>query len=99
MNAYPSSEESMKRYSYLSRELCLICGLLVLLSLASMTALAQSGTSSVRGTIVDPQGKVVSGAAVTLTNTETNSARNQSTSDSGVYVFELVPPGPYRVDV
>jgi len=86
----------MKRYSYLFRELCLICGLVVLLS---MTAVGQTGTSSVRGTVLDPAGKVVSGANVTLTNTETNTARNQSTGESGVFVFELVPPGPYRVDV
>jgi hypothetical protein len=89
----------MKRYSYLRMELCLICGLLVLLSVASMTALGQNGTSSVRGTVVDPTGKLVSGATVTLTNTETNTPRTQQTSDSGHYVFELVPPGPYRVDV
>ncbi|HEY6216310.1 MAG TPA: carboxypeptidase-like regulatory domain-containing protein [Pyrinomonadaceae bacterium] len=89
----------MKRYAYLLRELCLLNGLLVLLCVAGMTAVGQTGTSAVRGTIVDPAGKVVSGATVTLTNTETNTARNQSTGDSGVYVFELVPPGPYRVEV
>jgi len=89
----------MKQSSYLPRELCFIWGLVVLLSLGSMTALAQTGTSAVRGTVLDPQGKVVSGATVTLTNTETNTSRNQTTSESGVYVFELVPPGLYRVDV
>ncbi|HKU74355.1 MAG TPA: carboxypeptidase-like regulatory domain-containing protein [Pyrinomonadaceae bacterium] len=85
----------MKRFN-LIRELSLICGLLVLLS---VTAVGQTGTSSVRGTIVDPNGQVVSGAAVTLTNTETNTKRTQQTSESGIYVFELVTPGPYRVDV
>jgi hypothetical protein len=89
----------MKRYSFLRTQLCLICGLLVLLSVASMTAFGQTGTSSVRGTVADQQGKVVSGATVTLTNTETNTPRTQQTSDSGNFVFELVPPGPYRVDV
>jgi len=64
-----------------------------------MTALGQTGTSSVRGTVTDPTGKLVSGANVTLTNTETNTARTQTTSDSGNYVFELVPPGPYRLEV
>src|SRR6185295_6503202 len=93
------SEEPMKQSSYLPRELCFIWGLVVLLSIGSMTAFAQTGTSAVRGTVVDPQGKVVSGATVTLTNTETNTSRNQTTSESGVYVFELVPPGLYRVDV
>ena len=89
----------MKRYSNLARELFLICGLLVLVSIWGVTALGQTGTSSVRGTVVDPVGKVVSGATVTITNTETNTSRNQTTSESGIYVFELVPPGPYRVEV
>src|SRR5919205_777666 len=89
----------MKRYSHLARELFLICGLLVLVSIWGVTALGQTGTSSVRGTVVDPVGKVVSGATVTITNTETNTSRNQTTSESGIYVFELVPPGPYRVEV
>ena len=60
---------------------------------------AQTGTSSVRGTVVDPQGKVVAGATVTLTSAATNIARTQTTSDSGVYAFELIPPGDYRVEV
>jgi len=85
----------MKRYSHVMR-LCLMCGLVVLLG---MTAVGQTGTSSVRGTVADPQGKVISGATVTLTNTETNTSRTQQTTESGVFVFELVPPGPYRVDV
>ncbi len=89
----------MKRHRYLPKELSLLCGLLVLFSIGSMTAVGQTGTSSVRGTVVDPQGKVVSGASVTLINTETNTARDQSTGESGAFVFELVPPGPYRVEV
>jgi len=88
----------MKRNSYPVRQFALFCGLLVLLCIGSMTAFGQS-TSSVRGTVIDPNGQVVSGAAVTLTNTETNTTRTQQTSESGIYVFELVPPGPYRVDV
>ncbi len=89
----------MKRYSYPFRQFGLFCGLVVLLSIWSMTAVGQTGTSSVRGTILDPNNQVVSGATVTLTNTETNTARTQQTSESGIYVFELVTPGPYRVDV
>ena len=89
----------MKRYTYLPRGLFSICGLLVLLSIWGLTALAQTGTSSVRGTVADPLGKVVSGATVTLTNTETNTTRNQTTSDSGVYAFEQIPPGPYQIEV
>ena len=88
----------MKRYSNPVRQFGLFCGLLVILCIGSMTAVGQS-TSSVRGTVIDPNKQVVSGATVTLTNTETNTTRTQQTSESGIYVFELVPPGPYRVDV
>src|SRR5690349_4038714 len=89
----------MKRYTYLPRGLFSFCGLLVRLSMWGFAALAQTGTSSVRGTVADPLGKVVSGATVTLTNTETNTTRNQTTSDSGVYAFEQIPPGPYQIEV
>ena len=73
-------------------------GALLLSLLASTAALAQS-TSTVRGTVADPQGNVIAGATVTLTNTETNATRTQTSSESGVYTFELIPPGNYRVEV
>ena len=88
----------MKRKALLSSTSFLI-SFVVLVAGFAITVSAQTGTSSVRGTVVDPQGKVVSGATVTLTSTETNTARNQTTSDSGIFVFELVPPGPYRIEV
>src|ERR1044072_569610 len=78
--------------------LALLCAI-VLSVLATTSALAQTGTSSVRGTVTDPQGNVVAGANVTLVNTETNASRTQTTSDGGVYSFELIQPGAYRVEV
>src|ERR1044072_9101671 len=61
-------------------------------------AMAQTGTSSVRGTITDQQGKAVVGASVTLTNVERNFTRTQITGDDGTYTFTAVPPGTYRVE-
>lgn len=63
------------------------------------TVPAQSGKSSVRGTVLDPNSQVVAGAQVTLTSSETNSARTQTTNDKGVFVFDLISPGLYRIDV
>ena len=80
------------------RALVLACGLLLSL-LAAAPGTAQTGTSSVRGTVADPQGNVVAGASVTLTNTETNAARTQPTNESGQFVFDLIPPGNYRLEV
>ena len=77
-------------------------GLLVLLfavTLLSVNALAQSGGSTVRGTITDAQGNVVAGATVNLTNPEKNFNRTQSTNQEGVYVFTAIPPGTYKLDV
>src|SRR4029077_8597626 len=36
---------------------------------------------------------------VTLTNTETNAVRTTKTSDTGTYVFDLINPAKYRVEV
>ncbi|HEX6623535.1 MAG TPA: TonB-dependent receptor, partial [Pyrinomonadaceae bacterium] len=62
-------------------------------------AAAQSGTSTLRGTVVDQQGNAVTGASVTLSNTEKNVIRTQTTNADGGFVFSSVPPGVYRVEV
>ena len=74
------------------------CALALTLLLCGV-ALAQSGRSTVRGTVKDPQGNVVAGASVTLTNTEKNFSRTQTTNDEGGFVFNAVPPDQYRVEV
>lgn len=83
----------MKRHTYSrSRVVMILYGLLLPLVFCS-SALAQSGTSTVRGTATDPQGNVVVGATVTLTSLGTNTSRTQTTSDSGSYAFDFVQPG------
>jgi hypothetical protein len=77
--------------------LTLLCALLLSL-LACAAASAQTGTSTVRGTVTDPQGNVVPGASVTLSNAEKNFTRSQVTTDTGSYVFTAVPPGTYQIE-
>jgi len=60
---------------------------------------AQTGTSTIRGSVTDPAGGLVPGAKITITNTETNGARTTSSTDSGTYVFDLITPADYRVEV
>jgi hypothetical protein len=60
---------------------------------------SQTGTSTIRGTITDPQGRVVSGANVTLTNVETNGVRTTKSTDTGTYGFDLITPANYRMEV
>ena len=48
---------------------------------------------------MDPHGRVVPGATVTLTNVETNAVRTTKSTDSGSYGFDLITPADYRVEV
>lgn len=73
--------------------------LLVSLLLSAAFSWSQTGTSTVRGTITDPQGRVVPGATLTLTNVETNAVRTTKSNDSGAYVFDLITPAEYRLEV
>src|SRR5690242_7595983 len=66
--------------------------------LSSMVVWAQD-TTSISGTVSDPQGKVLGGATVTLTNTATQTKRETKTTDNGVYSFNQVAPGTYKVTV
>src|SRR5262249_7352393 len=74
------------------------CAVVTLILLVS-TGYAQSGGSTVRGTVKDPQGNVVSGATVNLTNPEKSFSRTQSTNQDGIYAFTAVPPGTYKLEV
>jgi hypothetical protein len=63
------------------------------------TVNAQTGTSSLRGIVTDPQGNSVAGATVTLSNPERNFSRNQATTGDGTYLFTGIPPGSYQVEI
>lgn len=73
-------------------------GLFILLVTTGI-AFGQGTASRVTGNVTDPQGAVVSGATVTLTNEGTNVSFTAQTSSSGTYVFESVQVGIYTVTV
>lgn len=73
--------------------------LAVFIILTSTTSLAQTGTSTIKGSVVDAQENVVPGATLILTNPERNFNRRQITSGSGTYSFSAVPPGTYTIEV
>jgi hypothetical protein len=62
-------------------------------------AFAQAGGTTIRGTVRDPQGNLVAGATVTITDPARNFSRTQQTNEEGGYVFTAVPPGTYKLDV
>jgi Carboxypeptidase regulatory-like domain len=75
------------------------CRLVVVIVLLSCLSLAQTGTSSVRGTISDKTGAAVAGAKVTITNTGQALERETQTNASGEYTFLALPPGSYNLSV
>jgi hypothetical protein len=65
----------------------------------SLLSWSQNGTSTIRGTVTDAQGRVVAGAMITLTNIGNNAMRTTKTTEAGAYVFDLITPSDYRVEV
>jgi hypothetical protein len=49
------------------------------------------------GTITDSTGAVVTGAAITVTHTERNTAFTTASNTVGVYLFPRLPIGPYEI--
>lgn len=88
----------MRRESFRVNRIVLALGWLLFVCCFSGPARAQTGTSLVRGTVLDTQGATIAGATVTLTSQERSAVRTQTTSDDGGFVFSAVPPGLYRVE-
>jgi hypothetical protein len=74
----------------------LVCLLLWTIVLTS-AALAQTTEGTVSGTVTDPSGAHVEGAAVSAFNVGTGVSTSTVTNSAGVYVFASLPPGGYRV--
>jgi len=90
----------MKRKSLLTKPNLSTCSILfIAFLLLPGVVFGQAGTSTVTGIVSDPQGNVVAGASVTLTNTGTNTSRTTTSNDVGKYSFEFVQPGDYRIEV
>lgn len=63
----------------------------------SIMAVGQAGTGSVAGTLRDQTGAVVPNATVTLTNVNTQAVRTLTSSGTGAYNFQALPPGTYEI--
>jgi hypothetical protein len=74
----------------------IVYGFLLILFGAGITV-AQSSTSSLRGTITDPKGSTIPGAEVTLTSVERGVSLATMTDNDGHYQFLELRPGTYRL--
>src|SRR4051812_21773623 len=73
------------------------CVLLVVM--CGMAQAQDAATSAIRGTVEDPAGARLPQARVTLTDTQHGAIRNTLTDDAGVFVFSLLAPGEYRMEI
>jgi hypothetical protein len=76
----------------------LLLALALVLALAG-PALAQSFLGTIRGTVTDPQGAVVAGAPVLITDEATGVPRSVETDAQGHFEASHLRPGTYRVEV
>ncbi len=78
-----------------------VAGMLIafLLLLSPLAVHAQNYAGSVSGTVTDPSGAAVAGAAVTLRNVGTNATSTTTTTALGAYSFPAVNVGVYEVTV
>jgi hypothetical protein len=65
----------------------------------SLPSIGQVLKGSISGTVEDPQGAVVSGAQVKATNTATGATLTTTSDSSGLFRFNLIPAGTYKIEV
>jgi carboxypeptidase family protein/TonB-dependent receptor-like protein len=70
--------------------------LIIALLLLVARSLAQDGSSgALRGSVADPDNRVIAGATVVLVNSATNLRYSTESNADGNYAVELLPPGDY----
>ncbi|MEO7145843.1 MAG: carboxypeptidase-like regulatory domain-containing protein, partial [Bryobacteraceae bacterium] len=60
---------------------------------------AQLSNSTIKGTVTDATGGVLTNATVTLLNSGTGEHRQQATNQQGNYDFTALSPGQYEIKV
>src|SRR4051794_13670951 len=86
----------MKETSMRCRSRVVAAVLGMLLAFGS-TSVAQTGSTSLRGTVSDASGAAVAHATVTLTSSDRGFQRTVTSSDTGNYEFLQLQPGTYEL--
>ena len=71
--------------------------LLFSLLLVSLAAFAQSNYSVLSGTLLDPQGRPLAGAAVQITSLSTRAERRVTSNGQGIFQVPALLPGEYEL--
>jgi hypothetical protein len=70
-----------------------------LVLVCSIPAFGQVLKGSISGTIVDPQGAVVANAQIKATHVSTGTVLNTKSDGAGLFRFNLIPTGIYKIEV
>jgi hypothetical protein len=72
---------------------------LLALFLAASAIAQTAATADLHGTVKDPNGAVISGATVTVSDPERNFERSAQTNETGYFTLLSLPPGNYRLTI
>jgi hypothetical protein len=75
----------------------LVVLVIVIVAIMPGVSVAQTATGTLGGTVVDTSGGALPGATIELRSEATGLSRTQVTSQTGAFVFSLVPPGLYKL--
>ena len=74
-----------------------VTDLVLLALLVATSALAQQGTTEVRGRVLDSQGAVLPGVTVIVRNQDNGMFREAVSADEGIYFISGLVPGVYEI--
>lgn len=86
-------------YHHLKIKLQIILLLVFMCAFFGENLIAQSGTTSISGTISDPNGQIISGAIVKLNNAEKGFSRTTISRENGTFSFPAIQTGVYRLEI
>ncbi|TAM82097.1 MAG: TonB family protein [Acidobacteria bacterium] len=72
--------------------------LVLLVPAAAVRGMAKNDTGSISGTVHDPSGAVIPGAAVTLISSKAQIRIASHTGEDGTFSFPAIPAGRYRLE-
>jgi len=81
----------------MTKLLTLILAPCLFVLIINIPAMAQSASATLSGTVVDSNGAVVPGAAVTIADTARGFERNVTTSNDGSFAIPLLQPSTYTL--
>ncbi len=83
----------------LTKQLLLIAGTAVSLSLFSVSEVNAQSAATLGGTVRDENGGLIPNAHVTVTNSKVGFQRKVTTNEDGFFIVPLLPPSTYTVAV